>query len=251
MKKRDIFEIDCSNINRQDLIDEFYRCQLFDLNPRFCGIIYEYIYELDSLCILKIPKYNVKKLVIPKIFDMLGSYSIYEFDSLEEIDASNIKYINEYAISYCGKLKRINASSCIRFCRYSISDLSSLMSIKFAPKIEFLDSNFLSCYIGQLNFNTILELNKRAFCGIYVKDININSIPYVPYLTISEFSFHINKVNGVDNRYLNETSKFMNARKDRKIYLNMSKDEFFSKILTYDKIHNLNCSIILNDGVII
>ena len=61
MKMKDTFEIDCSNISRQDLIDEFYRHQLFDLTPSFYGIMYKYIYELDSLCILEMPKYNVKK----------------------------------------------------------------------------------------------------------------------------------------------------------------------------------------------
>lgn len=193
-----------NTLDRELIVEQTLRNNLLGEDCIFSYNGYKFYYSLkDDLIVLKnvSKKIVTKEMILPPIFEAIGTGALHSLRNLVSLDAKYIKRIYSNGIKCCINLKWLDLSSCKYFEEDAISGSEKLCKIVFNKSIDYLGKSFIDGQNCTYYFGDVKKLENYCFEKVrYLRLVgnNFNSFFYTNECNIKINNF--DKIN-INFRY--------------------------------------------------
>lgn len=155
-----------NTLDRELIVEQTLRYNFLGESCIFNYNGYKFYYDIkDDLVVLKnvSKKIVAKEIILPPIFEAIGTGALHSLKNLVSLDAKYIKKIYSNGIKCCINLKWLNLSACKYFDKEAISGSEKLCKILFNDSIDYLGKSFIDGQNCTYYFGDANELDKYCF----------------------------------------------------------------------------------------
>lgn len=155
-----------NTLDRELIVEQTLRSNLLGESSIFNYNGYKFYYDIkDDLVVLKgvSKKVVTKEMILPPIFEAIGTGALHSIKNIVSLDAKYIKKIYSNGIKCCTNLKWLDLSSCKYFDKEAISGSEKLCKILFNESIDYLGKSFIDGQNCTYYFGNVKNLDDYCF----------------------------------------------------------------------------------------